>query len=525
MTWTRLDENLLEHPKILKAGSSACWLFVAGLVYANRYGTNGFIPRKAVPRLTDCRRSKQLAERLVEVGLWHEDSAGYCIHDFEDYQPRKERGNPTPDLSRVRSQAGRLGAQRKAEQRQSYASASGSEAENSASKSAAKVLRTKHNYGNLRDSDSAISKHITEHSSDTEIFDSLEEYANRSSKTLAKRSQKSWQNRQQNSGKNSHSDPVLRDPPLPPKGHPAKTDSEPVTEASPRTEPASPTGSPSPDVEPPPSPAAGSPPPVTTTPLTATASPVTAATTSPVAEPSAATEPPTGHLADPSAGPVLAQNGPFPGLSGPDCGIAPSDSKTPSLDPATAPQSACGKVRDKSTRRFESSFVAAEYSQAIVAVTGGKYVVPRDQLAILDDALDHHGPSVRELGSRLRWLGHAAREFARQVLDDEEQAIKYRSGYDPKGFLRWCNDGGVRRLRTQTRKTPAEKPGTKTPAPPLPDALLEEIQSAETLVSHLREHPNDSLFGAVNLDEAEARLRTLHDALARRNASLSAEAS
>lgn len=87
MSWVRLDDQFADHPKVTTAGPLAGWLYVCGLLYAARYLTDGFIPTAHVARLAALPRPRQLAERLVQVGLWERAEGGYRIHDYAEYQP------------------------------------------------------------------------------------------------------------------------------------------------------------------------------------------------------------------------------------------------------------------------------------------------------------------------------------------------------------------------------------------------------------------------------------------------------
>lgn len=92
MTWVRIDDAAPLHPKLLRAGAEAAWLWVAGLAYANRHVTDGAIPREALPALyphDDLGRAKlqRLAERLVDVGMWSpREGGGWLIHGYAEYQ-------------------------------------------------------------------------------------------------------------------------------------------------------------------------------------------------------------------------------------------------------------------------------------------------------------------------------------------------------------------------------------------------------------------------------------------------------
>lgn len=83
MPWVYLDDRFPDHPKVEAAGGDAAWLYVAGLCYVNRNLTAGHIPETTVPRLTDRRRPTQLADRLVDAGLWERRDSGLFVHDYE----------------------------------------------------------------------------------------------------------------------------------------------------------------------------------------------------------------------------------------------------------------------------------------------------------------------------------------------------------------------------------------------------------------------------------------------------------
>ena len=90
MAWVRIDDQLSDHPKIVAAGPDAAWLFIAGLCYAARYLTDGFIPDAQVRRLSDVKSPTSAAERLVSNGLWDAVEGGYVIHDYLDYNAASE---------------------------------------------------------------------------------------------------------------------------------------------------------------------------------------------------------------------------------------------------------------------------------------------------------------------------------------------------------------------------------------------------------------------------------------------------
>ncbi|HET7486849.1 MAG TPA: hypothetical protein VFJ85_02905 [Acidimicrobiales bacterium] len=111
MAWVRLDEAFPDHPKVARAGPLASWLHVCALAYCNRLLTDGFVPSAQVAKLADLSEVRatalQLAERLVDVGMWTREAGGFRIHDFGDYQPTKAQVEAE---RQAKAAAGRKGA-------------------------------------------------------------------------------------------------------------------------------------------------------------------------------------------------------------------------------------------------------------------------------------------------------------------------------------------------------------------------------------------------------------------------------
>ena len=82
MAWIKIDDQFRDHPKVLAAGPLACWLYVCGLTFAGQYLTDGHIPTTMLRKLADVDNAKELADRLVSVGLWEEIEGGYRILDW-----------------------------------------------------------------------------------------------------------------------------------------------------------------------------------------------------------------------------------------------------------------------------------------------------------------------------------------------------------------------------------------------------------------------------------------------------------
>ena len=92
--WVRIDEEFTQHPKVVQVGPLGVALQVAALCYCNRNLTDGFVPRGVVRMLLDfdgLGDALQVANSLVKAGMWETVEGGYRVHDFETYQPSKER--------------------------------------------------------------------------------------------------------------------------------------------------------------------------------------------------------------------------------------------------------------------------------------------------------------------------------------------------------------------------------------------------------------------------------------------------
>lgn len=118
MTWVKLDDQILAHPKIVRAGRDARDLFIAGLCYCSSQLTDGVIPSEALRMLgalADVVDPQAAVQRLLEVGLW--EQAGdtydtYHVHDYLDYQPTRERAEV---IRQARQEAGSKGGKRSVE--------------------------------------------------------------------------------------------------------------------------------------------------------------------------------------------------------------------------------------------------------------------------------------------------------------------------------------------------------------------------------------------------------------------------
>lgn len=103
MPWAKFDDGYPSHPKMLSAGLEALGFDVCGVCYSSKYLTDGFIADAALAAVyPSAKNPRKLAAKLVEVGRWEEVEGGYLIHDFNEYNPRRENVEREREESRNR---------------------------------------------------------------------------------------------------------------------------------------------------------------------------------------------------------------------------------------------------------------------------------------------------------------------------------------------------------------------------------------------------------------------------------------
>ena len=103
LPWVRLDTSLPSNPKVLamvteKDGHRALAVYLCSLAYAGAQGTDGFIPREALPFIHG--RDAD-AKRLHEHGFWIEQPGGWLIHGWTEKQLTSEEH----EQRRIKAQA------------------------------------------------------------------------------------------------------------------------------------------------------------------------------------------------------------------------------------------------------------------------------------------------------------------------------------------------------------------------------------------------------------------------------------
>lgn len=112
MTWTKVCENFYDDPRLMRAGEDAADLHLRAMVYSNRHGTDGFVPRWCLSALSrkPTRTVNALVRALVEAGAWAEEGEGWRLEGFHETQPyASEVSAKREALSAARSAAGKAG--------------------------------------------------------------------------------------------------------------------------------------------------------------------------------------------------------------------------------------------------------------------------------------------------------------------------------------------------------------------------------------------------------------------------------
>lgn len=110
MSWLKIDDRLFLHPKWLATPTGARALWITALSYCGAQCTDGFVAAPVLMILGGCQED---AEALVKSGLWIEAEGGWNFHNFAEYNKTSEDRR---SISEARAEAGRRGAEAKAQQ-------------------------------------------------------------------------------------------------------------------------------------------------------------------------------------------------------------------------------------------------------------------------------------------------------------------------------------------------------------------------------------------------------------------------
>lgn len=85
MTWTRLPDDFTDRPSVLSRSRSARLLHFEALIYCNRLLTDGALPERALPRISDSDDLDGDVAELIDAGLWTRVDGGWQV-DWSDQE-------------------------------------------------------------------------------------------------------------------------------------------------------------------------------------------------------------------------------------------------------------------------------------------------------------------------------------------------------------------------------------------------------------------------------------------------------
>lgn len=91
--WARFDDQFPDHPKIEPLSDAAYRLHTTAVIgQCSRFLTDGYVNRNAFHRLSSrWPNAEELANELVEAGLWELCDDGWRIHDYLDWNPSRDK--------------------------------------------------------------------------------------------------------------------------------------------------------------------------------------------------------------------------------------------------------------------------------------------------------------------------------------------------------------------------------------------------------------------------------------------------
>lgn len=106
MTYVKLDDKFMDHPKVVAAGPLAAFVFIAALCYSSRHLTDGAIHDNAVGLLSPVGNPRKKLESLALVGLVDKTPTGWQIRDYSDWQRTRDQ---VESIKQSRAEAGKRG--------------------------------------------------------------------------------------------------------------------------------------------------------------------------------------------------------------------------------------------------------------------------------------------------------------------------------------------------------------------------------------------------------------------------------
>lgn len=99
MTWIKLDDNAVDHPKVASLTDKAFRVWVTSLCYASEFLTDGVLPAYFLKPIRT-----QYKKELFDTGLWDRDAHGnVSIHDYLIHQSSRDYVEAEREIKRRRS--------------------------------------------------------------------------------------------------------------------------------------------------------------------------------------------------------------------------------------------------------------------------------------------------------------------------------------------------------------------------------------------------------------------------------------
>lgn len=91
MTWFKVDDQWLRHPKTQALSKDGKLLWLAGGLHCAAHLTDGVILKTSLRLIAaEADVKPTTVAELIAVGLWHEEADRYVVHQWLDYQPSRE---------------------------------------------------------------------------------------------------------------------------------------------------------------------------------------------------------------------------------------------------------------------------------------------------------------------------------------------------------------------------------------------------------------------------------------------------
>lgn len=99
MPWFRVDDNFYDHPKVDELSLDAVGLWTLCGTYSAKQLTDGFIPARRALKMGGTERS---VRELIDAGLWLTVEGGFQFHDWDTYQPTRDKVERDREAARER---------------------------------------------------------------------------------------------------------------------------------------------------------------------------------------------------------------------------------------------------------------------------------------------------------------------------------------------------------------------------------------------------------------------------------------